>query len=135
MVSVDNLPYYFIFLLFLYILCNKFHFEYDGQSDSDFQTITISKEYTPVVRRHQLDDYSVCCSVIDNTRTSFVISLCSNLNRLISLIPPPPSPLPKSPRILDMYSVVVLHEYLNKIAAKTFLIGLAIGDITCQKLQ
>ena len=34
-----------------------------------------------------------------------VISLCSNSNHLISLIPPPP---PKLPQILDIYSVVAL---------------------------
>ena len=42
-------------------------------------------------------------SVNNNTRMGLVIFLCPNLNHLISLI------APKLPRILDIYSVVVLQ--------------------------
>ena len=46
-----------------------------------------------------------------DTRMGLVIFLCSNLNHLISLIPPspPPPPPPKLPQILDIYSVVALQ--------------------------
>ena len=40
----------------------------------------------------------VCYSLINNTGTSLTISFCSNANPLS----------PKSPQILDIYSVVVL---------------------------
>ena len=44
-----------------------------------------------------------CHSVNNYTAMGLVISLCSNSNHLISLIPPPP---PRLPQILDIYSVV-----------------------------
>ena len=46
-------------------------------------------------------------SVNNSTRMGLVISLCSNSNHLISLIPQ------KLPQILDVYSVVVLYEALE----------------------
>ena len=49
----------------------------------------------------QLGDYGAH-SVNDNTLMGLVISLCSNSDHLISLIPP------KLPQILDIFSVVAL---------------------------
>ena len=49
----------------------------------------------------QLGDYDEpFCN--NNTRVGLIISLCSNSNHLISLIPP------KLPQILDTHSVVAL---------------------------
>ena len=48
----------------------------------------------------QLGDYER--HSVNNTHMGLVISLCSNSNHLISLIPP------KLPQILDIYSVVAL---------------------------
>ena len=49
---------------------------------------------------HLVDHDAPFCN--NNTRMGFVISLCTNSNHLISLIPP------KLPQILDIYSVVAL---------------------------
>ena len=45
----------------------------------------------------------VCHSLISNTGMGLIISLRSNTNHLISLIP-------ESPQILDIYSAVVLFS-------------------------
>ena len=49
----------------------------------------------------KLDNYGAH-SVYNNTRMGLVISLCSNSNQFITLIPP------KLPQILDIYLVVAL---------------------------
>ena len=49
----------------------------------------------------QLGDYDAH-SVYNNTRMGLAISLCSNSNHSVSLVPP------KLPQILDIYSVVAL---------------------------
>ena len=56
-------------------------------------------------------------SVNNNTRMSLVISLCSNSNHLISLIPP------KLPQILDIYSVVALYYECRTIQSPLYMYG------------
>ena len=66
-----------------------------------------------------------CHSVNNNTRMDLVISLCSNSNHLISLIPP------KLPEILDIYSVVALQALRGILyiirGQKSVLIYISLG--------